>query len=169
MTLPGAIIGAYFAINISNEAFEIILALIMIGVIISMIIPRKEIDVSSNGEGKQSWLVFLSMFGIGFYGGFIQVGVGFLLMAALHHLMKLNLVYVNMHKVFVVLLYTFPALIIFIISDNINWILGLSLAAGNMIGAWWGVKYSVKGGEKYIRIVLITVVIIMVIKLLNIV
>ena len=124
MTLPGAIIGAYFAINISNEAFEIILALIMIGVIISMIIPRKEIDVSSNGEGKQSWLVFLSMFGIGFYGGFIQVGVGFLLMAALHHLMKLNLVYVNMHKVFVVLLYTFPALIIFIISDNIDWILG---------------------------------------------
>lgn len=168
MTLPGAIIGAYFAINISNEVFEIILALIMIGVILSMIIPRKEIRVAADGNGKQSWLVFLSMFGIGFYGGFIQVGVGFLLMAALHHLMKLNLVYVNMHKVFIVLLYTVPALLIFIISDNINWILGLSLAAGNMIGAWWGVKYSIKGGEKYIRIILIVAVIIMVVKLLKI-
>lgn len=168
MTLPGAIIGAYFAINISNEAFEIILALIMIGIIISMIIPRKKNEVLADGKGKQSWLVFLSMFGIGFYGGFIQVGVGFLLMAALHHLMKLNLVYVNMHKVFIVLLYTIPALLIFIISDNINWILGLSLAAGNIIGAWWGVKYSIKGGEKYIRIVLIVAVMIMVIKLLNI-
>ena len=168
MTLPGAIVGAYFAINISNEAFEIVLAAIMIGVIISMIIPRKKIEVSPDGKGKQSWLVFLSMFGIGFYGGFIQVGVGFLLMAALHHIMKLNLVYVNMHKVFIVLLYTVPALIIFILSDNVNWILGLSLAAGNMIGAWWGAKYSIKGGEKYIRIVLIAAVIIMVIKLLKI-
>lgn len=168
MTLPGAVIGAYFAINISNAAFEIILGLIMIGIIISMIIPKKEIKVLADGKGKQSWLVFLSMFGIGFYGGFIQVGVGFLLMAALHHLMKLNLVYVNMHKVFIVLLYTVPALVIFILSDNINWILGLSLAAGNMIGAWWGVKYSVKGGEKYIRIVLIVAVMIMVIKLLKI-
>ncbi len=168
MTLPGAIIGAFFSINISNNAFEIILAIVMIGVIITMIIPKKKIEVLAYGEGGESWKVYLAMFGIGFYGGFIQVGVGFILMAALHHLMKLSLIHVNMHKVFIIFFYTIPALIIFIASDNVDWILGLSLAAGTMTGAWWGAKFSVKGGEKYIKIILIIAILIMVLKLLKI-
>ena len=107
------------------------------------------------------------MFGIGFYGGFIQVGVGFLLMASLRYLMKLNLVLVNMHKVFIVLIYTIPALLIFILTDNINWIFGLSLAAGNVIGGWWGAKVSVKKGEGFIKVVLTVAVFIMAIKLIG--
>ena len=168
MTLPGAIIGAYFSINISDKVFQIILALVMIGVIITLLLPKKSIEISPNGEGEYSWTVYLAMFGIGFYGGFVQVGVGFILMAALHHLMKLSLIHVNMHKVFIILFYTIPALIVFIISDNVNWFLGLSLASGNMVGAWWGARFSVKGGEKYIRFVLIAAIMIMVVKLLKI-
>lgn len=168
MTLPGALIGAYFSINISNNAFEIILALIMIGVIITMIIPRKKNDILSNVEGEQSWKVYLAMFGIGFYGGFIQVGVGFVLMAAMHHLMNLSLIHVNMHKVFIILFYTIPALAVFIFSDNVDWLLGLGLAAGTIVGAWWGAKFSVKGGEKYIKTILIMSILIMAAKLLKI-
>lgn len=167
MTLPGAIIGAFFSISISNKTFEMILALIMIGVIITMIIPKKKVEVLANTDGEQSWKVYLAMFGIGFYGGFIQVGVGFLLMAALHHLMKLSLVHVNMHKVFIIFFYTIPALLIFILSDNVNWVLGLVLAAGTMTGAWWGAKFSIKKGEKYIRAVLIIAILIMAVKLLR--
>jgi len=168
MTLPGALIGAYFSINISNNAFEIILALIMICVIITMIIPRKKNDILSNGEGEQSWKVYLAMFGIGFYGGFIQVGVGFVLMAAMHYLMNLSLIHVNMHKVFIILFYTIPALAVFIFSDNVDWLLGLGLAAGTIVGAWWGAKFSVKGGEKYIKAILIMSILIMAAKLLKI-
>ena len=65
-------------------------------------------------------------------------------MAAIQNLMKLNLVFVNMHKVFIVLLYTVPALTIFILSGDVDWILGLSLAAGNAIGGWWAAKFSEK-------------------------
>lgn len=167
LTLPGAVIGAVVAVNVSGELFEKILALIMIGIIISMIIPGKKLKLIDNSEGELSWKVYLAMFGIGFYGGFIQVGVGFLLMAALHYIMKLNLVYVNMHKVFIVLIYTIPALAIFVFSGNVNWQFGLALAAGNMTGAWLGVKFSVKGGEKYIKGVLIVAVGIMSLKLLG--
>jgi len=74
------------------------------------------------------------MIGIGFYGGFIQVGVGFLLMASLQFLMKLDLVRVNMFKVFIVLIYTIPALLIFALTDNVNWLLGIFLAIGNILG-----------------------------------
>jgi len=167
-TLPGAIIGAIVAVRISDELFETILAIIMIGIIITMIIPQKKLKFTDDKNKKISVVAALAMFGIGFYGGFIQVGVGFLLMAALHYLMRFNLVIVNMHKVFIVFIYMIPALFIFIISGNVNWPLGLSLAAGNAFGAWWAAKISVKKGEKFIKIVLIVAVLIMSLKLFKI-
>jgi hypothetical protein len=168
LTLPGSVAGAVLAVKVSNEFFETILGIIMIGIIITMILPGKTIQYEDLPDGKISAKVYIAMFGIGFYGGFIQVGVGFLLMAALHYLMKLKLVYVNMHKVFIILVYTIPALLVFIITDNIHWLYGFSLAAGNAFGGWWGVKMSVKKGEKFIKIVLIVAVGIMSLKLLNI-
>jgi len=164
-TLPGAIIGAYSAINISNAVFEKILAAVMIGVIITMLLPRKTIVAVEELTKKQNFYVYLAMFGVGFYGGFIQVGVGFLLMASLHYLMKQSLVKVNMHKVFIVLIYTIPALLIFIFSGNVDWGYGFLLAGGNMLGAWWGVKFSIKGGDKFIKIILIIAVSLMSLKL----
>ena len=166
-TLPGAIAGAIVAVKIGDQTFQAILGIVMIGIIISMVIPRSKIEYSGNDNEKVSIWVYISMLFIGFYGGFIQVGVGFILMAALHYLMKLNLVFVNMHKVFIVFIYTIPAIIIFIFTNNINWELGLSLAAGNALGGWWAAKYSVKKGEGIIKIILIIAVLIMSLKLLN--
>ena len=167
LTLPGAIIGAIAAVKMSNEVFHKVLAIIMIGIIISMMIPTSKTVYSDNPNKKISMWTHVSMFFIGFYGGFIQVGVGFLLMAALHYLMKLNLVYVNMHKVFIVLVFTFPALLIFVFTGNVNWGFGLSLAAGNALGAWWAAKISIKKGEGVIKIILFIAIFIMALKLLN--
>ncbi len=167
-TLPGAAAGAIVAVKIGDQTFQTILGIVMIGIIISMVIPRSKIKFTDSDNEKISPWVYVSMLFIGFYGGFIQVGVGFIIMAALHYLMKLNLVYVNMHKVFIVFIYTIPAIIIFIYTDNINWELGLSLAAGNALGGWWAAKFSVKKGEGIIRIILIAAVLIMSLKLLNI-
>ncbi|MFW5700771.1 MAG: sulfite exporter TauE/SafE family protein, partial [Cyclobacteriaceae bacterium] len=164
-TMPGAIAGGLLAVNIGDEAFKAILGIVMIGVVIAMLIPKnyqKEMI-----KPKSMWPVYLAMFGIGFYGGFIQVGVGFLLMAALHFLLRVTLVHVNMHKVFIVLVYTVPALLIFIISGNVNWILGLSLAAGNAAGGWIAAKAQVKKGDKIVRYVLIAAIIIMALRLLG--
>ena len=164
LTIPGAVLGALIAVRISDKWFEVILGIIMIGVIISMLIPQTK-NIVTTAEGKKTWLVYPVMFAIGFYGGFIQVGVGFLIMAALYHLMRMNLVFVNMHKVFITLLFTIPALIIFMWTDNVDWILGLALAAGNGLGGWWAARISVRGGEKIIRYVMIVAIFIITLKL----
>jgi uncharacterized membrane protein YfcA len=153
-TLPGALIGAIAASKIEGEVFEKILGVVMIGIIITMVIPQKRKNFVDE-ISKIPWLVYLAMFGIGFYGGFIQVGVGFLLMAVLHYLLKENLVLVNVHKVFIVFIYTIPAFIVFVFTDSISWFHGLSLAAGNSVGAWYSAKISVKKGEKVIKPVLV--------------
>jgi len=65
------------------------------------------------------------------------------------------------------LFFTLPAFLIFLFSGNINWIYGLVLSAGNALGAWWGAKVSVKGGEKAIRIMVAVAAIIMALKLVQ--
>ncbi len=165
-TIPGAILGALIAVRMTDRWFEIILGIIMIGVIISILIPQSK-NLVTTTEGQKTWLIYPIMFAIGFYGGFVQVGVGFLIMAALYHLLKINLVFVNMHKVFITLIFTIPALLIFIWTDNVDWLLGLVLAAGNGVGGWWAARISVKGGEKVIRYVMIVAIFIIALKLLG--
>ncbi len=158
-TLPGAIIGALIATQVSNTLFQRILGGVLILIVFSMIFSR---SYKKNAlESTRSWFIYPALFGIGFYGGFLQVGVGFLFMAALYHLLRVNLVFVNMHKVFIILIYTIPALAVFSLTGNVNWQFGLVLAAGNALGGWWGAHAAVKGGEKVIRIILAVAITIM--------
>jgi uncharacterized membrane protein YfcA len=165
-TFPGAIAGALIAVNLNDDLFQTILGIVMIGIIISMIIPKKK-SVGNDSNPKPRLIKYISMLFIGFYGGFIQVGVGFLLMASLQWIMRLNLVMVNMYKVFIVLVYTIPALAIFIYTDNVHWLFGIFLAIGNALGGWWGAKIQVKKGEGVIKIVLVVAIFIMALKLLK--
>jgi uncharacterized membrane protein YfcA len=164
-TLPGAIIGAVAATRVSNILFQRILGAVLIFIVISMFFSRSYKNNDTRQDTHPHWLIYPALFGIGFYGGFLQVGVGFLFMAALYHLLSVSLVKVNMHKVFIILIYTIPALLIFILTGNVLWEYGLILALGTAFGGWWGAHVSVKGGEKAIRIVLAIAIIIMAIKL----
>jgi uncharacterized membrane protein YfcA len=107
------------------------------------------------------------MLGAGFYGGFIQAGVGFILMTILHKVMGLDLVRVNMHKVFIVMVYTVVAIAIYASRGHVLWIPGLCLAAGNSSGAWLGTHMTIKKGERFIRIVFNIAVIALAIRLLT--
>lgn len=164
--LPGSILGAMVAVKISDVWFQRILGIVMILVVVSMLLPRGSARLTTP-EGISSPWIFPVLFAIGFYGGFMQVGVGFLFMAAFYHLLHMNLVHVNLHKVFVVLIYTIPVLAVFAYNGNINWVLGLSLAAGNAFGAWWAVKLAVRKGDKTIKYVMIVAILIMAAKILG--
>lgn len=168
-TLPGAIAGALLA-NITPDAwFKHILAIVLIGIVCSMLFSSKKTkNNKATTAGQKTWIIYPVMLGIGFYGGFIQVGVGFLFMAALYHILTLDLVHVNMHKVFIVLVYTIPTLCIFMWYGNVHWIFGVCLAAGNAFGGWWGAHFAVKGGEKIIRYILALAILIISAKLLGI-
>ena len=164
--LPGAIAGALVAVRISDEWFLKILGVVLIGVVISMLLPRSGKHETTD-EGVHSKWAYPLMLLVGFYGGFIQIGVGFIIMAIFYHLLRINLVFTSMHKLTIVLLYMIPALLIFALTGNVNWKLGLALAAGNGFGAFWAAKLAVRKGDKFIKYVLIVAVLIMAAKILN--
>jgi uncharacterized membrane protein YfcA len=166
-TLPGAVVGAIMATRVNNILFQRILGVVLIFIVFSMFFSRSYRNNNADQDRTNQWLIYPALFGIGFYGGFIQAGVGFLFMATLYHLLHLNLVRVNMHKVFIILIYTFPALCIFAYTGNVNWSYGLVLAGGNALGGWWGAHAAVKGGERAIRFILAIAITIMALKLFD--
>ena len=167
-TLPGVVVGAFAAVRVGDELFEKILAVVLIFVCASFFLKVDSFGKLLGGsETGRGWILYPALVLIGFYGGFIQVGVGLFIMAALYHLMGASLAKVNAHKVIVVLIYTIPAILIFFLSGNISWFIGICLAAGNSVGGWFGATFSVRGGEKYIRMVLVVAVGLMALKLLR--
>ncbi|MFT6866814.1 MAG: putative membrane protein YfcA [Cyclobacteriaceae bacterium] len=156
----GCIIGAYFAIDIRNELFNRILAVVMVAVmtwtVIKPYLVRKGIDENFTNKSKITSIIIF--FFIGIYGGFIQAGVGFLIIATLTGIHGLNMAKTNSIKTFVIVCYTLVALGIFWWEDQIRWDYGLTLAAGNSAGGWIASRWSVGKDDKWIRMVLIVTV-----------
>jgi len=164
----GAVIGAKIAVDIPDELFNKILAGVMITIVIYMIFKPK---VNTNKlqerlQGKYLWLGILVFFFVGLYGGIIQAGVGFIMIMALSSINHIGLVKSNAIKVFVALIYSIAAVVVFQVDGIINWKYGLILALGNASGGWFMSRYSVKKGDGFVRILLIVVVSILALKLL---
>ena len=165
--IPGAVAGALTGVRLSGPWFNRVLAVVIVGVMILMVWKPREAAAPGRtlSRGRKA-LVYIAMVGIGFYGGFIQAGVGFLVMAVLHRGWGLDLVRVNMHKVFIILVYTIPSLAVYAMHGDVRWLPGIVLAAGNAGGAWVGSHVAVKKGDPVIKTVLYIALVAMAIKLI---
>ena len=167
--IPGAIVGAMVGVNLDGEWFNRILAIIMVAVMVIMYFDKKPSDKADpdyQPTRKQLIKGHLLMVGVGFWGGFIQLGVGFIIMPVLHRVMGLDLVRTNMHKVFIIFTYTIVALALYASQVEIMWMVGAALALGNGIGGYLGAHVAISKGEKLIKTVLNVVLIAFIIKLL---
>ncbi len=164
----GAMIGALIAVEIDPELFEKIIGVVMFIMLLLIVFKpdawvKKQVGVVNS---KPSLIQYIVFFFIGMYGGFIQLGVGVFLLGGLVLGCGYDLVKANAIKLFIVLVYTIFAIVIFIFYDQIDWLSGFILACGNMLGVWLGVKFTMKGGAKLVRYVLIAVLALTTVKLL---
>lgn len=163
----GAIIGAFFAVEINEVLLKKVIAGLMIGMFL-LVVLKPEVWVKEQVgtiHKKPTILQYIIFFFIGLYGGFIQMGVGFLLLAGLVLGSGYDLVKANAVKVFIVLIYTVFTLGIFVYHGQVNIVAGLILAIGNMAGAWLGAHFSIKGGAKYVRYILILALVVVILNL----
>ena len=166
-TIPGTITGALIASNVANDQFNHLLAVIMVSVLVIMLLPQpKTIEINTAPSRNRLIAGHVLMVFIGFWGGFIHIGVGFLLMPVLNRVMQLDLVTTNAHKVMIVLCYTVVALVVFASQLELNWKYGIALGIGTWIGAWIAANMQVKKGIGPVKVTLNIVIIAFIIKLI---
>ena len=71
LTIPGAILGSFYATEISDYAFKTVLGVVLVGVIITILLPKSKKFFKPDSENRFSWVVYPGFFVLGFYGGFI--------------------------------------------------------------------------------------------------
>ncbi len=150
-TMIGTAVGAWVATRVSNEQMRAAFAVVLIGVALSVLLKpsawlKEQVDPRLGRWGRAT--AFLA---IGFYGGFIQVGVGFLLISGLVLGCGLDLVKGSAAKMFLIACYTALAVGIFALADQINWPVGLVMAIGNSTGAYLGTRLAMEKGARLIR------------------
>jgi len=125
-----AIIGAQLSIGISDDVFKKILAVVMIFAIVATVIKPMLIKENAleNMTKERKIIGILAFAGVGFYGGLIQAGVGFVIITLLSLIHNMKLTKLNSVKVAVVGIYGLAALAVFIYHGKYIFIYGLLLA-----------------------------------------
>ncbi len=142
----------------------IAIVLIVVGSFV-LLSPGRWVKGSDKAPGRKPWLLGVAFILVGFYGGFIQAGIGFFILATLVVWGGYDLVHANAIKVLVILVYTVPALIIFAKNGQVDWTTGLILSAGNMSGAWLGTHLGLSKGSRWIRWVLLVAILLAALRL----
>lgn len=165
--VAGAAAGALIAVNLNDEVMKLAIAGVMILVFFLMLLkPNRWIRSHEEHPPIPYWLQAIVFFFVGIYGGFIQAGVGFFLLTGLVLASGFELLKANALKIFIILLYTPLALLIFFLHGDVDLTLGLVLAVGNMTGAWIGTWMAVKRGAVFIRYFVLVAILVAATKLI---
>lgn len=159
--VPGAVLGAWFSLKIPDVLFNKILSVVMIAfLIITLTNPLKSMVGSvPRMETKHKVLGVITYFFVGMYGGFIQAGSGFFIMAGCMLIHRFDIVKTNYYKAVIMLTYTVAAFLIFLFKGNINWVYGVVLSAGMATGGFLGSRWSISASEKWLKVFMTVVII----------
>lgn len=157
-TCFGAAAGTVLAIYISNDDFERVLAFLMLAItLLSFWKPRP--SESPSEDRTRLGILAVSFFGVGVYAGFVQAGVGFLILAATTFA-GLDLVRGNAVKMLAVLACTPISLGIFWWNGMVLFWPGFALGLGSVIGALVAARWAVRKGHGPLRIVVSVAVVV---------
>lgn len=159
-SLIGSAIGAFLAVDIDPDILRFIIGLIMLFLLFTILNkPKKWLkatNVTSRSRTPLNWfLIFL----IGLYGGFIQMGIGIMILSVLVLLMEYSLRDANIVKLLLAMVFLIPAFFVFLWSGDMQWKPGIALACGQAIGALIGARYILfmPKANTYVRWLLIII------------
>lgn len=154
ITIAGGLVGALVASFMPNLYLKPVLLGVMVSMALIILIkpaviaPPPGTPVFRLKERPSAWV---GLFLAGVYGGFVHAGVGFLLIGAIAGTLRYDLVRTNAFKMLCVLAFTFIALCVFIWRGQVNWIPGLVLSIGMMVGGHYSVKFAVKVNQSVLK------------------
>ena len=158
--LIGAVLGTGAALIVPDLAFQRILSVVLVlaaGWLFWNPIRPPGAGRHFPPAGTARWISRAAFFLVGVYGGFIQAGVGFIVLT-ITSANGLDLIRGNAVKAPLVFLFTLATVVLFTYSGMINWGMGLALAAGQILGATFGVHLQILKGQDWVRHVLTLII-----------
>lgn len=141
----GALAGTILALNVSNEQFKMVFRSLLVLMFFTVLIKPKRWLKKTDLNFNPPWYLYTPLlFGIGFYGGFIQMGMGVLFLIIMVLVLRINIMESNALKVFIIALYTLMAIALFAYRGLIDWKIGGIMAVGQTIGGWVMAKFATK-------------------------
>jgi uncharacterized protein len=160
-SVVGSLLGAALAVDLDEALLrKVIAALMLVMLGIMLLKPERWLAEHPRERSMPAWVEIPMLFAIGVYGGFIQAGVGIFLVTGLVLGSGFTLVTANALKNLIVLILTIAALAVFVVNDQVHWQLGLLLAVGQAAGAWVAVRMAVKRGARFVRWIVIAVIVV---------
>lgn len=167
-TVIGAIIGVIAATQISNEQFMLVFKYLMLLMFIVILVKPSRWLISTQIDKKLPFYVSIPAFlALGFYGGFIQMGMGVVFLIVMVLIAKYSIIDSNAVKVFVVFLYTIIVIGIFQYKGLIDWRMGGIIAIGQGAGGYLAARYAsrVKDANVWAYRLLIVIVVVALLRL----
>ena len=160
-TLAGALIGSLAASYLPVWLLKpTLLGSMVLMAVIMLVRP----DTLSAPEGtparklRETPSAIAALFLAGIYGGFVQAGVGFILIAALAGSLRYDLVRTNALKTVCTGVFSGVALLVFVFRDQVLWVPGLLLAVGTVIGALVSVRFALNVSQNTLKWLLLIMV-----------
>lgn len=150
--VAGALAGAALAVDLDEALLRRMIGVLLLVLLAVMLLNPERWMAAHAAPRKPRWFVEVPLFFlIGVYGGFIQVSVGLFLLAGLVLGAGYETVGANALKNLIVLVFTLAALVVFVINDQVDWMLGLLLGLGQAAGAWTAAHVAVARGAGLVR------------------
>ncbi len=163
-TTGGAIGGSWLATTFEPEALEWVVIGVLWVTLAALFFRPKDWLREKNREdaGERSWKRFVVMALVGAWGGFLQAGVGILLLVALVLVIGRDVIEATAIKLVVVFAYSVVTLPVFLAADQVVWKLGLLVGLGQALGGWLGARFAATSPEapKWIRRLLVVMIVV---------
>lgn len=163
LTTIGAIAGVFVAIWVSNEQFlQVFRYLMVVMLLVILVKPKRWLREVTVVSKPNLWIAVPAFLLLGFYGGFIQMGMGILFLAVMVLGAKWSLIDSNVIKSMIVAIYTIVVIAIFQWQGLIDWKVGSIIAIGQMTGGWLTANFASKYQEANIwahRLLVVMVVV----------
>ena len=168
--IGGAVAGIMVATKVTSEQFMWVFKFLMVVMLFVIIAnPERWLIAHAGKSAMPKWLEWPAMLILGFYGGFIQMGMGVFYLAVLVLVARLPLIESNTIKAITVGTFTLIAVIIFSFTGLIVWSIGIVMGIAQFAGGWIAAHYASKipGASKYAYYILLVAVSLSILKLFN--
>lgn len=167
-TALGALIGTLVVDQISTEALEKFLPLIILFAAMYSLFNRMQPDdklTLPSPSTKTKWQQRLQGLSLGFYDGIAGPGTGAFWMVSTMAMYRINLLLTSGVARTMNFVSNGFSLIAFIALGHVNFVLGVAMGICLMIGAWLGAHSAIRFGSRFIRPIFVTVVVMIALRL----